>query len=518
MRPVAVPNLGAVDAGVQAQVRERYETLKRAIDQTSTPLAELAAAYGQFGMVLQAAEFFDAAEPSYLNAQQLAPEDVRWPYYLANLYKSRGETDKAEAAFKRALVQRPDDLATLVWLGRLNLDQGKADEAAVFFEKVHTLSPGTVAAVAGLGRVAVAKRDYAGAVKYLEDALAIDPDADSLHAPLAAAYRGLGQLEKARPHIGQWRNRDLPVPDPRQQDLDLLLESGLSYELRGVRAFETRDWKGAMEFFRKGVALTKANTPLSRSLHHKLGTAFFLAGDQAAAREQFEIVVREEQPGAIDEATAKAHYSLGLVADEQGNHALSVDHLAAAVKYQPNYLEGHLAYGDALRRVSKYGLALAQYDEAAKINPRSSAARLGYAVTLIALGRTRDARDWLVNSVMLYPDRLEYKSALARLLAAAPDDSVRDPKQALAIIDGELRGQNTTEIGETIAMALANLGDFDQAVGIQRGVLAAAEKAGMKPSVARMTANLQLYQQGRPCRRPWANDQPVVLAERAPSR
>src|SRR5438105_9894554 len=109
---------------------------------------------------------------------------------------------------------------------------------------------------------------------------------------------------------------------------------------------------------------------------------------------------------------------------------------------------------------------------------------------------------------MLYPDRLEYKSALARLLAAAPDDSVRDPQQALAIIDKDLRGQSTTEIGETIAMALANLGAFEQAIGIQRGVLAAAQKAGEKPSSARLAANLQRYEQRQPSRQPWPNDQP----------
>ena len=80
-------------------------------------------------LVLQAAEYFDAAEPSYLNAQTLNREDVRWPYYLANLYKSRGETDKAEAAFTRALELQPNDLATLIWLARLNLDQGKTGEA-----------------------------------------------------------------------------------------------------------------------------------------------------------------------------------------------------------------------------------------------------------------------------------------------------------------------------------------------------------------------------------------------------
>jgi tetratricopeptide (TPR) repeat protein len=515
MRPMTLPDLSRVDPGVQAQVRERYETLKRSMA-TSTPAAELATSYGQYGMVLHAAEFLDVAEPCYLNAQALAPDDVRWPYYLANLYKSRGETDKAEGAFKRALALQPDDLATLIWLGRLNLDQGKTDAAEPLFAKAYSLAPRTVAVVAGLGRVAVAKRDYAAAVKYLEEALAMDPDADSLHAPLATAYRGLGQIDKAQPHIGQWRNRDLPVPDPRQQDMDLLLESGLSYELRGVKAFEGRDWKSAVEFFRKGVALAHDNTPLSRSLHHKLGTAFFLSGDLPGAQEQFEAVVRQAPSGGIDEATAKAHYSLGLIADQKGQRPLAVEHLAAAVKYQPNYVEAHLAYADELRRVNSFALALAQYDEAAKINPRSVPARLGYAVTLVALGRSRDALDWLTSATMLYPDRLEYKGALARLLAASPDDRVRDAKQALAIIDRDFRQQKTTEVGETIAMALADLGDFEQAVGIQRGVMTAADSAGMKPAVARMAANLRLYQQRQPCRHPWPNDLPVVLAEASP--
>ena len=506
--PVTLPDLTRVDAGVQTQVRERYDALQRSKDASS---------YGQYGMVLQAAEYLDVAEPCYLNAQQLAPDDVRWPYYLANLYKSRGETDKAEAAFKRALDLQPNDLATLIWLARLNLDQGKPDAAEPLFAKAYSLAPRTVAVLAGLGRVAVAKHDYAGAVKYLEDALAMDPDAESLHAPLATAYRGLGQIDKAQPHVGQWRNRDLPVPDPRQQDLDLLLESGLSYELRGVKAFEARDWKSAMAFFRKGVALTHENTALSRSLHHKLGTALFLTGDLAGAQDQFEAVVRQEQPGGIDEATAKAHYSLGLILDEKGQHPAAVEHLAAAVKYQPNYVEAHLAYADELRRVSNFALALTQYAEATAINPRSVPARLGSAVTLVALGRSREALDSLTSATMLYPDRLEYKSALARLLAAAPDDRVRDARQALAIIDRDFRQQRTTEIGETLAMALADLGDFDQAVGIQREVMASATSAGMKPAAARMAVNLRLYQQHQPCRRPWPNDQPVVLSESAPS-
>ncbi len=411
------------------------------------------------------------------------------------------------------LELRSDDLATLIWLGRLYLDQGRTDAAEPLFSQVLARAPRTAAALAGLGRVALDRRDYAAAARDFEDALAADPEAESLHAQLAAAYRGLGQLDKAEPHLRQWRNRDVDVPDPLGQDLDLLLESGLSYELRGVRAFEARDWKTAEAFFRKGLSLTRDNSSLSRSLHHKLGTALVLQGKVDAAVAQFEEVVRLAPAEGADESASKAHYSLGIMAEAKGRHAEALDHLGAAVRYQPNYVEAHLALADALRRSRRFREALAQYDEAMAINPRSSPARLGHALALVALGRAAQARDWLLDATMVYPDRHEYSIALARLLAASPDDRVRDGRRALAIADALLKQQKSTDVGEALAMALAELGDFEQAVGIQRGILAAAERAKLTASVQRMTDNLRRYEHRQPCRQPWPDDQPLVLSE-----
>ncbi len=510
--PITLPELTRLDPPVQQQVRERYETLKAAMGRSSTSPAELSLDYGQYGMVLQASEFFDAAEPNYLNAQKLAPGDVRWPYYLAGLYKSRGETDKAEAAYKRALALQPNDLATLIWLGRLDLDKGKTEDAEQLFGRAYSLAPNTVAVLAGLGRVSVEKRDYASAVKYLEQALAIDPEGESLHAPLAAAYRGLGELDKARPHIGQWKNRDLPVPDPRQQEMDLLLESGLSYELRGIREFEVRDWKGAADFFRRGLALTPNNSPLRRSLEHKLGTALFLMGDVAQAKQHFEAVISAGPADGLDEGTAKAHYSLAvLLASDPTRVSDALSHFDAAIRYQPSYTEAHLAMADFLRRTHRPDAALAQYDQTLTINPRNHVARLGYAMCLVELKRHREARQWLESAVKDYPDRVEYKIALARVLSTSPDDRVRDAQQALTITQELYKGQRTTALGETIAMALAEYGDYPQAIRIQRDVMAAAERAGMTSQLGRMTQNLALYEHHQPCRNPWSDDDLVLL-------
>jgi tetratricopeptide (TPR) repeat protein len=516
LQPVTLPDLSRLDASVQAQVRERHDRLTHAIDDRSTPVESLAAAYGEYGMVLQASEYFEAAEPAYLDAQTLSPEDPQWPYYLANLYKSRGDTDKAEAEFKRVLELQPGDLPTLIWLGRLNLDQGKTDSAEQLFQKANTLAPKTVAVVAGLGRAAIAKREYAKAAAYLEQALALDPDAESLHAPLAAAYRGLGQIDKAKPHIGQWANRDLPVSDPRQERLDLVLESGLSYELRGVRAFEVRDWKVAEQFFRHALALTNANAPLHRSLQHKLGTALALQGDAAEAEKQFQVVIDSGATG-IDEATAKAHYSLALLMAGDGRAAQALTHLQAAVRYQPNYIEAHLALADFLRRSGRPEPALEEYKATLAINPRHAVARLGYAMALYDVKRYAETRDWLEQAVKDNPDRQEYKIALARVFAACPDPRVRDGKRALDISQELFKApQHTTALGETIAMALAEYGDFAQAVAIQRDVIAAAQRSKLVEQLPRMQQNLSLYEHRQPCRTPWSNSD-LILSSQQPS-
>ena len=69
-----------MDATVQKQIRGRHDALLAAIESPQTTDAELASLYGGVAMLLQAAEFYGAAEPAYLNARELAPGELRWPY------------------------------------------------------------------------------------------------------------------------------------------------------------------------------------------------------------------------------------------------------------------------------------------------------------------------------------------------------------------------------------------------------------------------------------------------------
>jgi hypothetical protein len=96
---------------------------------------------------------------------------------------------------------------------------------------------------------------------------------------------------------------------------------------------------------------------------------------------------------------------------------------------------------------------------------------------------------------------------VARLLAAAPDDQVRDGQRSLTHVQDLLRNQRTPDVGETMAMALAELGRYEEAIAIQRDLIAGGEKAGAQDVVRRLKDNLLRYERGEPCRTPWSEEE-----------
>ena len=62
--------------------------------------------------------------------------------------------------------------------------------------------------------MAVADGDHAAAIEQFEQALAVEPSASEIHYPLAQSYRKLGNLDKAREHLGQRGEGEVRYPDP----------------------------------------------------------------------------------------------------------------------------------------------------------------------------------------------------------------------------------------------------------------------------------------------------------------
>ena len=495
LQAVALPDFSGMDAPVREQMHARYVALKSSLDEAATPDAR-AAAYGAMGMLLMAATHFEPAEACFLNAQTLSPGDRKWPYYLGHLYKAKGPLEKSAASFERALELTPGDVATLVWLGEVYLAQGRADAADPIFAKALSVQP-SAAAWFGSGRAALAKREYARAVKELRQAQALDARATGIEYPLAMAYRGAGDLTQAEAHLARQGDIEPRPPDPLMREMDDLLQSAEAFNVRGGEALAAGDWAVAANFFRKGLALA----PDDPSLGHRLGTALAQMGDHRGAVEQFERVVRTAP------AYARSHFSLGVLMNASGRHTEAIERFSAALRYDPGNLDARVELAGALARSGRAAEALVEYDKALAMNPTHADASFGRAMTLVRVNRYQEARDALAAAVAAHPGDVMVSHALARLLAAAPDDRVRDGRRALRLVDALIKKEQTIQLAETTAMALAEIGRYAEAARVQRDVLTAARQAGLPDVERRAQANLELYEQGQPCRVPFSEDE-----------
>jgi tetratricopeptide (TPR) repeat protein len=494
--PAALPDLSGMAEPVQEQLRAEDKLLTSARNNPATSKADLAAAYGGMGKLFLAAEAFAESEPYFLNAHTLAPDDVRWSYYLAHVYRLEGESAKAARSFERTLELRPDDVAALVWLGNLYLDQGRPDAAGSLFAKALAKEPRAAAAQLGLGRVALAQRDYTRAIDHLEQALQIDRRATVVHYPLSMAYRAVGKTEQAEAHVRQRGDVEIGPPDPLMQEVADVLRSPVVYENRGDRAIAAGEFAAALSHFRRGLDLAPESVPLRQ----KVATALSLTGDVPGALKGFQDVLRRSPD------FAPAHYSLGVLLLADGQIDLAIGRFSTAVRSDPTYLQARLQLANTLRRRRRFEPSRREYANVIEMDPRIGEARFGQAITLVGLKRYAEARDRLLEGVTLFPDRLEFIGALARLYATAPGAQVRDGGRARTLAQNLVQRRTSADAQETMAMALAEVGEFEAAARWQRQAIATAEGAGHHELAVRMADNLRLYQRHLPCRTGWRDD------------
>ena len=516
LQPVELPDVSRMHPGVQDQLQEAYAALRRldpglaeSEDERAARAWEPAtraarsAAYGNLGKLLLAGEYLDAAERCFRNAWLLARDEFQWPYYLGRLFMKKGDLGMAGAYLEQTRRLRPGDLPALAWLGHVYIELGRPELAVPILTETQALHPGVEAVAYEMGRAALALDDFSGAVEHLEAVLRMNPGATVAHYPLAMAYRGLGDLERAQAHLDPGGGRTdagyaagaaVTLPDPLMAEVNSLLRSPQSHRDLGLQASAGGDWPEAVRQFRQAVALAPENA----AMRQNLGTALIRAGDARDALIELEEAVR------LDGRLAGAHYLLGTLLERSGRDQEAIDRYDAAVARDPNLDAGHLRLADALRRTGRLEASLARYRRILDL----AEARFGEALALARLGRHRMASERLRAGMQLHPDQPAFPHALARLLAAAPDPDVRDGPRALELAQTVAREHRTAGVAETLAMAFAELGRFEEAVEWQRFAMTIAADSARRDVSRAMSVNLARYQRGEPCRTPWRDDEP----------
>lgn len=489
--PVPEPSLEGLEPEVAEQLVAAREQFQNYFGREGIEPAGRAEAFGELARLYHAYGLSGPAEAAYRNAHALAPEDHRWAYLLAYLYQQEGQFETAAALYGRALTVQ-ETLPGLVHLAEVLLEQGNLDDAETVLRRVLSGAPESPSARALLGQVALSRGEHSLAADYLRSALEAVPEATRLHYPLALAYRGLGDMEKAREHLAQRGEVGVRPPDPLVDELEELKTGERVHVLRGRTAFRFGDYQSAAQEF--GLAVEAR--PDSVAARVNLGSALGQLGDRIAAIHQFRRVLE------IAPDNFSAHYNLGVLLRLEGAVEESLPHLEKAVELDPGDGPAWRELAVARARAGQPDAALEAYTRASGLLPYDPETRLGEVQLLVNLRRFEEALQRLEDSHAVAPRSPRVVNAYARFLAAVPEDSLRDGERAVELAEPLVEAQPTAAHVETLALALAEAGRCEEAAEWQRRMIDAHQRAGDAALLPELEATLARYEAGAPCGTP----------------
>jgi tetratricopeptide (TPR) repeat protein len=418
--------------------------------------AEGAAFHLRRGGEAMAAGRLEEAVTAYRQAVEAAPESAEARRNLALALTRAGDPQAAVAELETALAQHPEDLLVRFDLGNALSAAGKTSEAIAELSGAVEQQPDFVPARFNLANDLIRAGRWGEARQQLEAVVELDPRHTNARYLLAMSLQQGGQSGEAERRLRELLEQE-PDHLPSRQGLAAILVS------RG-------DAAGAMQLYRDALARGAAG--------------------RAAAQIQLaiaELEGRRNRPQARDLA------------------------LRAAIAAAPDFAPARMVLAGELAADQRWAEAAEQFEaaiaaEADPTNPTAAnpTAYLGAAQAWAATGRWADARRVLEAGLRRLPTHLVLEHSLARLLAAAPDASVRDGQRALQLAEQAYRTEATVPHAETVAMAMAETGDFERADEWISSLLKRVEESGgdtYAEIAKRLRQDRSRYRHGQPVRR-----------------
>lgn len=391
---------------------------------------------------------------------------------------SQGRPELAIEEYRQAVAADPGNVAARTNLALLLGRAGRAAEAREHLEEALRVAPTDSTALLTLGALALSEADPGAAKQAFERVLENQPD----HA---GALRGHADASLA---LG---DREAALQDLRRL-VELAPDDGPGRLMLGTTLQEGGDLAAAEREFEATLALDLAPQEAAAA-HLSLANLSAASGTLEAALEHYEAAL------AIDPGLTPAIYNRAGALSRLGRYAEAAAEYRRLLELEPELPAARFYLADALLRAGEPGLSREAFEAVLAKDPDDERARLGLAVSLNRLDRHSEALESLEASVRRLPRSGLLAHELARTLASSPDRSLRDGPRAAELASRLLAAQPSAAIAETLAMALAEAGRFEQAIEIQRRLVEEVGAAGDAAVVARLRTVLALYEGGEPC-------------------
>ena len=366
--------------------REELATLRRSLDDDPRD----AAANGRLGMLLHAHELYQGARACYQRAQSLEPENFRWPYLLGIVETTLGNPEAAAESIRQS-IELQDHPPARIRLGNALLAADDLETGRQAFEDALQSKTPEAAGYYGLGKVLAQQGQVSDAVRMLEKAAELDPEAGGVHYALALAYRDLGSPDVSNRHLALSERYNQSDPglfdavlyevEQLRRDQNWFLGEGQRLEAEGDLNEAVKQYQAALEiepdFAAAHVNLVAAYAALGRfgeaephyhkalaidpgieELHHNWGVIQIRLGRHQQAEAAFRRALE------INPYSADGRFNLGALLYDSGRRKQGLRELEEALKYAPNHALAHFQLGlDAVRN-GRIDEGIAHYEKA----------------------------------------------------------------------------------------------------------------------------------------------------------
>ena len=355
-----------------------------------------------------------------------------------------GNLQTAEAYLNKVAKATPNNLYAIRLLAASQLRQGRPDDAA------NTLAPALKSANhdAGVlivaGEIALAKKDFAQASAYFEQAAQRNPDSAAIRTELGISRlaqgdsRAMADLQTAAGMEGAGSRADTVII------LNQLEHKQFDAALASIAALEKKQGANPLGWNYRGAAYLGKQDPVrardSFEQALKLDPKFFPAAanlaqldlkdnQPAAARQRFEGILKAD-PRHLDAMLALA--DLGLRNHDEKTYVSWLEKAAAA---HPQALQPRVALARYLLTKGNKSQALAVAREVVDAQPDNPAAHDLLGTTQLALGDTTNALVSFRKVVERLPGKAAplIKLATAQIVAKDPDGARETLQNALRI-------------------------------------------------------------------------------------
>jgi tetratricopeptide (TPR) repeat protein len=348
-------------------------------------------------------------------------------------------------------------------------------------------------------------RAYADAETVWQDTLRKNPNAWLAHYNLGTALLKAGKLEEAMAHFEEALRIQADYPEAHCNLGVVLQKLGKVTE--------------AKEQYEEAVRVK----PDYAEAHYNLGSTLFVLGKITEAIQEYEQAIRIRpdyvaahsnlglalaRVGKIQEAidhykqalriepdSAAVHYNLGSALAQSGRPSEAIGEFEQAVRSKPDDAEIHYTLGSALARLGRLPEAIVEWESAVRLKPDFAQAHSDLGLALEQTGKSPEAIGHLEQALRIKPDYPGVQNNLAWLLATVPRADGGDPVRAVTLAQRacELGSNRDPACLDTLGVAYASAGRFDDAIATAQKALELARSANQAELVQGIATRLEMY-------------------------